>query len=145
MTKHQHLPRRQVGFTLIEVMVVVIIIGLLSAMIVPNIFGNQLKAFQKKAGIDINKIGTQLDLYRLDIYSYPSTSEGLQALITNPGKSNWTGYAKNLPKDPWGNEYQYSYPGTRNTDGYDLWSFGQDGVAGGEGGNKDIGNWEESN
>lgn len=141
------LPRTQAGFTLIEIMVVVIIIGLLSAMIAPAIFKNQTKAFQYKAQSDISQIGSQLDLYRLDIFTYPSTSEGLQALVTNPGKSNWTGYAKGnkLNKDPWQKPYHYQYPGTRNPNGYDLWSYGADGVAGGVGADKDIGNWEDEN
>jgi general secretion pathway protein G len=137
--------KRQAGFTLIEIMVVVIIIGLLSAMIAPAVFENQAKAFRVKAGNDISQIGGQLDMYRLDIFTYPSTAEGLQALVTNPGKSNWTGYGKKMNKDPWGNLYQYQYPGSRNSGGYDLWSFGADGVAGGEGANKDIGNWEDAN
>ena len=145
MKKFTRAPKRQSGFTLIEIMVVVIIIGLLSAMIAPAIFENQAKAFKTKARNDIYQIGGQLDMYRLDIFSYPSTSEGLQALVTNPGKSNWTGYGTKLNKDPWNNLYQYQYPGSRNPNGYDLWSFGADGVAGGEGADKDIGNWEEAN
>ena len=88
-------------------------------------------------------MGGQLDLYKLDIFTYPSTSEGLAALVTNPGKSNWTGYAKKIQKDPWGNDYLYASPGTHNPSDYDLWTLGSDGVAGGEGAAKDIGNWEE--
>ena len=136
-------PSRQRGFTLIEIMVVVIIIGLLSTLVVPALFKNQAKAFQTKARSDISQMGGQLDLYKLDIFTYPTTSEGLAALVTNPGKSNWTGYAKKIQKDPWKNEYLYASPGTHNPDGYDLWTLGADGVAGGEGANKDIGNWEE--
>ena len=136
-------PSRQRGFTLIEIMVVVIIIGLLSTLVVPALFKNQAKAFQTKARSDISQMGGQLDLYKLDIFTYPTTSEGLAALVTNPGKSNWTGYAKKIQKDPWGNDYLYASPGTHNTSDYDLWTLGADGVAGGEGANKDIGNWEE--
>jgi len=147
MNKQRRMPNigavSQAGFTLIEIMVVVIIIGLLSAMVVPNLFEKQARAFQVKAKNDINKIGSELELYRLDIFAYPTTSEGLQALISNPGKSNWTSYLDKLPKDPWGNDFQYQQPGTRNPKGYDLWSFGSDGVAGGEGAAQDIGNWEE--
>lgn len=145
MKKHHKPIQRQAGFTLIEIMVVVIIIGLLSTMVVPALFKNQAKAFQTKARSDISQMGGQLDLYKLDIFKYPTTSEGLSALVTNPGKSNWTGYAKKIHKDPWGNEYQYASPGTQNPGGYDLWTLGADGVPGGEGADKDIGNWEESN
>ncbi|MGK0374476.1 MAG: general secretion pathway protein G [Arenicella sp.] len=143
MTNRKKMSKAQAGFTLIEIMVVVIIIGLLSAMIVPNLFDKQTKAFQVKARSDIRQMTGQLELYRLDVFSYPSSSEGLQALVTNPGKSNWTGYLNKVQKDPWDNEYQYQVPGTRNANSYDLWSFGSDGVAGGEGSAKDIGNWDD--
>jgi len=145
MKIQKRIAKSQAGFTLIEIMVVVIIIGLLSTVVLPNVFGNRDRAFITKARSDISQVGVQLDLYRLDLFVYPSTSEGLQALVTNPGKSNWTGYAERIEKDPWGKEYQYQQPGTRNPSGYDLWSFGSDGVAGGEGTAKDIGNWEETN
>lgn len=133
----------QAGFTLIEIMVVVIIIGLLSAAIAPQIFGQQKKAYITKAKTDIRSIDAALELYRLDNFEYPSTSEGLKALVTNPGKSNWTGYLKDIEEDPWGNEYQYVNPGTKNPNGYDIWSFGADRAAGGEGDGKDIGNWKD--
>lgn len=136
---------RQKGFTLIEIMVVVIIIGLLSTLVAPKIFANRDKAFVVKAKADVSRIGSALDLYRLDNFSYPNTSEGLQALVTNPGKPNWTGYLEKLPNDPWDNKYQYQQPGTQNSDGYDLWSFGADGAPGGEGNNADVGNWEAAN
>ncbi len=138
MNSLKKMPKAQAGFTLIEIMVVVIIIGLLSAMVVPNLFDKQTQAFQVKAGNDIKQISGQLELYRLEKFAFPNTSEGLQVLVTNPG------YFKKLPKDPWKNDYQYQQPGTRNPNGYDLWSFGSDGVAGGEGAAKDIGNWEET-
>ncbi|MFT6032473.1 MAG: general secretion pathway protein G [Arenicella sp.] len=144
MTMRKNNYKTQAGFTLIEIMVVVIIIGLLSAMVVPNLFDKQAKAFQIKAGSDIRQMGGQLEMYRLDVFAYPSSSEGLGALVTNPGKSNWTGYLNKLPKDPWKNDYQYQIPGTRNANSYDLWSFGSDGVTGGEGAAKDIGNWDEA-
>jgi general secretion pathway protein G len=145
MTMRKNIYKAQAGFTLIEIMVVVIIIGLLSAMIVPNLFDKQTKAFQVKARNDIRQMTGQLELYRLDVFSYPNSSQGLQALVTNPGKSNWTGYLNKLQKDPWDNDYQYQIPGTRNANSYDLWSFGSDGIAGGEGSAKDIGNWDEAN
>lgn len=132
----------QSGFTLIEIMVVVIIIGLLSTMVAPKIFANRDKALIVKAKSDVSRMGSALDLYRLDNFSYPNTSEGLQALVTNPGKPNWTGYLNKLQDDPWGNKYQYQQPGTQNPKGYDLWSLGADGAPGGEGNNQDIGNWD---
>ncbi|MBL4674204.1 MAG: type II secretion system major pseudopilin GspG [Arenicella sp.] len=144
MTMQKKMSKAQAGFTLIEIMVVVIIIGLLSTMVVPNLFQKQVRAYQIKAGNDISSMSSELELYRLDNFSYPTTSEGLRALVTNPGKSNWSGYLSKLPKDPWGNDFQYQAPGTRNPDSYDLWSFGSDGLAGGEKGAKDVGNWEEA-
>lgn len=140
--RQQQFARKQSGFTLIEIMVVVIIIGLLSAMILPNIFGNQIKAFRVKTKSDISGISQAMGMYRLDNFTYPSTSEGLNALSINPGKPNWAGPYLKVPKDPWGNPYQYQYPGTHNPDSFDLMSFGPDGVAGGEKDNADIGNWD---
>lgn len=138
-------PLRQGGFTLIEIMVVVVIIGLLSAMILPNILGKQEKAFRTKAEADIRAISSQLMLYKIDNFSYPTTSEGIQALVTNPGsKKNWTGYLNELPKDPWDNDYQYLQPGQKNPKTFDLWSFGADGTPGGEGAAADVGNWAEA-
>ena len=141
LNKMNQVSAKQAGFTLIEIMVVVIIIGLLSAVILPNVLGQRDKASIIKAESDISQITNQLQLYRLDNFAYPSTSEGIQALVTNPGKSTWTGYLNSLPKDPWGNNYQYTFPGSNNTNGFDLWSLGADSQAGGEGQNADIGNW----
>lgn len=136
---------KQSGFTLIEIMVVVIIIGMLSAMIVPSIFGNQEKAMRIKAQTDIKSITQALSMYRLDNFTYPSTSEGLEALKTNPGKPNWAGpYLDKTPKDPWGNEFQYQFPGTNNTEKFDLMSFGPDGTSGGEKANADVTNWGDN-
>ncbi len=132
----------QQGFTLIEIMVVVLIIGLLTALIAPNFFNRVDQAGQAAAKADIATISNQLALYRLDNFNYPTTSEGLQALVTNPGKSTWTGYLDSIKTDPWGNPYQYSFPGTNNSNGFDLWSFGRDGQSGGEGVDADIGNWQ---
>ena len=133
---------RQSGFTLIEIMVVVIIIGLLATLIVPNIIGQQEKALEIKARADVRAISTQLSMYKLDNFSYPSTSQGLNALVTNPGKSTWRQYLDKVPKDPWQNPYQYAYPGSKNPNSYDIWSYGGDGAPGGEGHAADIGNWE---
>lgn len=135
--------KQQGGFTLIEIMVVVVIIGLLATFILPNVAGRQDKAAETKARADIQQLASQLELYRLDNFNYPTTSQGLQALVTDPGTGgSWVGYLQKLPKDPWKNEYQYLYPGQKNPNGFDVWSWGADGVAGGEGRNADIGNWD---
>jgi len=134
---------RQAGFTLIEIMVVVVIIGLLATLILPNVLGRQDQALQIKAQADVKAIAGQMALYKLDNFAYPSTSEGVKALVTNPGKSTWRGYLDRLPKDPWNNDYQYRFPGEKNPNSFDLWSNGSDGAQGGEGTAKDIGNWED--
>jgi general secretion pathway protein G len=133
------------GFTLIEIMVVVVIIGLLAAFILPNVFGNVEKAQLNKAKADIQALETALTMYRLDNHKYPSTDLGLTALWQKPNDPtvrNWRqgGYIKRISEDPWGNPYQYVFPGTRSQD-YDLFSFGADGQEGGEEANADIGNW----
>lgn len=134
---------RQSGFTLIEIMVVVVIIGLLSTLILPNVVNQQDKAMQVKAKAEISQLSGQIAMYKLDNFTYPTTAEGIQALVTNPGgKSGWTQYRTSKPKDPWQNEYQYLYPGQKNPNSYDLWSYGADGAPGGEGYAADIGNWE---
>ena len=140
--KFRHTAR---GFTLIEIMVVVVIIGLLAAFILPNVFGNVEKAQIAKVKGDIQGIETALTMYKLDNYKYPSTDLGLQALVQRPNDPtvrNWreNGYIKRVSKDPWGNPYQYLYPGLHGQE-YDLYSFGADGQEGGEGANADIGNW----
>jgi general secretion pathway protein G len=137
--------KRSAGFTLIEIMVVVVIIGLLAAVILPNVFGNVEKAQINKAQSDIRAIETALTMFKLDNFRFPSTDLGLQALVTKPADPsirNWRedGYLPRLPKDPWGNPYQYVFPGNRGR-GYDLYSFGADSQEGGEGPNADIGNW----
>ena len=135
----------QSGFTLIEIMVVVVIIGLLAAFVLPSVVGNQDVAFQKAAKAKISQLSSQLALYKLDNFSYPNTAQGLQALVTNPGgKKNWRQLLQQVDKDPWQNDFQYQFPGTKNPSSFDLWSFGADGVAGGEGPNADIGNWTDS-
>lgn len=133
------------GFTLIEIMVVVVIIGLLAAVILPNVFGRVEDARVAKTKSDIQAIETALTLYKLDNYKFPSTDLGLAALSTRPNDPtvrNWRegGYLQRLHKDPWGNPYQYVSPGTRGQE-YDLYSLGADATEGGEGANADIGNW----
>lgn len=138
--------RRQGGFTLIEIMVVVVILGILAALVVPQVMNRPDQAKVTVAKGDIKAIGAALDMYKLDNYSYPSTQQGLDALVEkpsgNPQPKNWNrdGYLKRLPKDPWGNEYQYLSPGTQGQ--YDLYSYGADGKQGGSDLNADIGNWD---
>ena len=132
------------GMTLIEILVVLTLIGIVMGIVGGNYLGQGEKAKQKAAKIEIEQIGQTLDLFRLEVGRYPTTQEGLQALITAPtGVPNWNGpyWKKNtLPKDPWTNEYKYSSPGQHGA--YDLWSYGADGKEGGEGVNKDITSWE---
>ncbi len=135
-------PRRRRGFTLIEVMVVVVILGLLAAIIVPKIMSRPDEARVVAAKADIAAINQALKLYRLDNTFYPSTEQGLQALVERPGVQpippNWKqgGYLDRVPKDPWGHEYQYLNPGVRAE--IDVFSLGADGAPGGEGTNADI-------
>jgi general secretion pathway protein G len=138
-------PARQRGFTLIEIMVVVIIIGLLAAVIVPQFMGRVDDARVAKAKEDIQSIETALTMYKLDNFNYPTAEEGLKALVQkpdDPNVQNWRagGYLQHLPKDPWGHDYQYQVPASHGGD-YDLFSLGADGQPGGEGANSDIGNW----
>jgi general secretion pathway protein G len=135
----------QRGFTLIEIMVVVIIIGLLAAVIVPSVISKVDEARVTKAKADIQSLETALTMFRLDNSKYPTTDQGLQALVvqpTDPSIRHWRpgGYLQHVSKDPWGAEYQYVYPGTHGQE-YDLFTLGADGQPGGEGTNADIGNW----
>jgi general secretion pathway protein G len=138
---------KQSGFTLIEIMVVVVIIGILASVVVPRIMDNPDKARTAKAKNDIQALGGALDIYRLDNYVYPTTDQGLEALINKPTSSpeppNWKqgGYIKKLSKDPWGNEYLYLNPGEHGET--DIYSLGADGAPGGDGANKDIGSWDQ--
>ncbi|WP_018233388.1 type II secretion system major pseudopilin GspG [Thioalkalivibrio thiocyanodenitrificans] len=133
------------GFTLIEVMVVVVILGILAAIVVPRIMDRPDEARVTKARNDIRALESALNLYRLDNFRYPTTDQGLRALVERPGGQpearNWRsgGYMDRLPTDPWGNHYQYVHPG-RHGD-IDIYSFGADGRPGGEGINAEIGNW----
>jgi general secretion pathway protein G len=139
-------PRRRArGFTLIEIMVVVIIIGLLAAVIVPQVVSKVDEAKVAKAKSDIQALEAALTMFRLDNSKYPTTDQGLQSLVTqptDPSIHHWRpgGYLPRLSKDPWGNEYQYTSPGTHVKD-FDLYSMGADGQPGGEGLDADIGNW----
>ena len=136
--------RRTRGFTLIEIMVVVIIIGLLAAAIVPEVISKVDEAKESKAKEDIQSLETALTEYRLDNSVYPSSDDGLQALIkqpNDPSVTHWHGpYIQRLSSDPWGHAYQYVYPGTHGQP-YDLFTLGADNQPGGDGPNADIGNW----
>ena len=137
-----NLASRQAGFTLLEIMVVVVILGILAAMIVPNFMDQPEKAKLTKAQSDVRNLESALNLYRLDNHAYPTTDAGLEALVNKPAAAaRWKegGYIKSLPKDPWGNAYQYLNPGVHGT--IDIFSYGADGTQGGEGMNADIGNW----
>src|SRR6266446_7292613 len=132
------------GMTLIEILVVLTLIGIVMGIVGGNYLGQGEKAKAKAAKIEIEQIGQTLDLYKLEVGRYPTSQEGLQALLSAPaGTSNWNGpYWKKatLPKDPWGNEYKYASPGQHGA--YDIVSLGADGKEGGEGANKDITSWE---
>jgi general secretion pathway protein G len=136
------------GFTLIEIMVVIIILGILAVYIGPKIMGRPGEAKQVKARVDISALETALKLYKLDNGKYPTTEQGLQALVEKPETGNvpskWRegGYLDKgkVPKDPWKNEFLYLSPGTHGD--FDIISYGADGVPGGEGEDKDVNSWE---
>jgi general secretion pathway protein G len=132
--------RRQAGFTLIEIMVVMVIIGLLMALVGPNLIGRSEKAKVQAATMQIERLGTVLDTYRLDTGRYPTSQEGLGALVQKPaGAERWDGpyLTKGLPKDPWDRPYLYRSPGDQGRL-YDLYSLGADGAPGGQGNNRDV-------
>lgn len=128
------------GFTLIEIMVVVVILGIMAALVVPNIAGRQEQAQRTAVESDLNALANALEFYRLDNFTYPSTEQGLEALVTQPSgypeARRWKsgGYLRRLPTDPWGTPYQYLSSGER----FELYSLGADGQEGGEGGAADI-------
>ena len=133
------------GFSLIEILVVLLIIGLLTTLVAVNVLPSQDRARVEKAKADIAIMGNALEMYRLERFNYPNNEMGLRALLRSNEENfqnslNTRGYIKSLPKDPWGNEYQYVIPGDKGE--YDLFSMGADGNIGGEGLNADIGNWD---
>ena len=132
------------GFTLVELLVVIIILGLLAGLVGPRLFGRVGQSKQATAKAQIELLGAALDQYRLDVGSYPQSSVGLSALVQNPNVPNWNGpYLKKnaVPLDPWSKPYQYKCcPGDRGD--YDLWSYGADGAPGGEGENADVASWD---
>ncbi|WP_200843414.1 type II secretion system major pseudopilin GspG [Pantoea sp. 18069] len=134
----------QRGFTLIELMVVLVIIGVLGALIVPNLLDRADDARRTAARTDITNLMQALKLYRLDNQRYPTTEQGLQALVARPTSgpqpNNWKPYVEKLPNDPWGNPYQYLNPGIKGE--VDVMSLGADGQPGGEGNDADIGSWQ---
>ena len=136
--------RRSAGFTLIEMMVVLVIIGVLAALIVPNVLDRTDDARATAARTDVHNIMQALKLYKLDNQRFPTAEQGLQALIarptTAPAPINWKPYLEKLPNDPWGRPYQYLNPGVQGE--VDVMSFGADGQSGGEGKNADIGSWQ---
>jgi len=136
--------QREKGFTLIEMLIVMVILGLLAALVGPRMFGKVGKSRQKAAKAQISLFETTLDTYRLDTSRYPTTEQGLQALRTKPGGvERWDGpyLPKDVPVDPWGHAYQYRSPGEHGE--YDIISFGADGTSGGEGENEDVVNWKD--
>lgn len=131
------------GFTLIELLVVMVIIGLLAAIVVPTFMGKERQARSQAARAQIEQLGTALDMFRLDIGRYPTTDEGLDALRRKPSNADkWDGpyLKKEVPLDPWSKPYIYKSPGEHA--GYDLYTFGADGVPGGDSDNRDIVSWE---
>jgi general secretion pathway protein G len=134
------------GFTLVEIMVVVVIIGILGALVLPKVLGRTGEARASAAKSDIATLMSAMKLYKLDNQRYPTTEQGLSSLVTKPtvgpAANGWKtgGYVEKLPKDPWGNPYQYMSPGIHGE--VDLFSFGGDGQPGGEGEDADIGSWD---
>jgi len=132
---------RKCGFTLMEVIVVLIILGIMAMLVVPNILSYPDKARITATQSDIKTISNTIEIYKLHNRHYPSSGEGLQALVKNSdGSKNSSGYLKKVPADPWGNPYKYSFPGSHGD--YDLYSMGADGKEGGDGDDADIGNWQ---
>jgi general secretion pathway protein G len=144
MTKAKH--KNEEGFTLVELMVVIVILGLLATIVAINVLPATGRANTEKARADIATIEQALEMYRLDNLTYPSPTDGLQSLVapppglSQPQRYRQGGYIKRLPDDPWGNPYRYSFPGRQSA--FDVFSLGGDNKEGGEGENADIGNWQ---
>ena len=139
--------RQQGGFSLVELMVVVFIMGLLATLIIVNVAPVGDRSRVTKAQADISNLENALEQYSLDLYTYPSTDQGLAALSPPPAGIDVTlyrpgGYIRRVQNDPWGNPYQYAFPGTRSGGRFDVYSLGADGQPGGEGNNADVGNWD---
>ena len=141
MFRNQRLSNEK-GFTLVELLVVLVILGLLAALVGPQLFPKLGKGKQSAAKAQIELFGQALDQFRLDVGRYPTSQEGLTALVTNSGIDKWEGpyLKKGLPNDPWGRPYIYTCPGTHGE--YDIVSYGRDGNPGGEGEDKDVVSWE---
>ena len=143
MNQHLGYARRpQSGFTLLELLVVLVVLGLLAGIVAPKYFAQLGRSEVKVAKAQIEGLSKALDLYRLEVGHYPSTEQGLQALVTAPtDEPRWTGpyLQKKIPQDPWGHNYNYRYPGENSE--YDLLSLGKDGQPGGEGENAEVTNW----
>jgi general secretion pathway protein G len=150
-TTHARRARRARGFTLIEIMAVVVIMGLLMGLVGTAVVGQIAEARRKTTVAQIEQLGAALDFYQMDNGRYPTTEQGLHALVSQPtiapepNNYNPAGYLrkKQVPKDAWGNAFHYEMPGSRNVDAFDLWSLGADGQPGGTGTDADIGNWVE--
>ena len=129
----------QHGFTLLELMVVLVILALLASVVAPNVLSNRDKAMGQKARADIGVLEQAIEMYRMDNFRFPTTDEGL-AILLKEKVDSVEGYIKRLPNDPWGRAYNYLHPGKQGT--FDIYSLGLDGVPGGEGLSQDIGNWD---
>ena len=143
----KHEAARRAGFTLIEILVVIVVIAILATLVAPNIFQHVGAAKDATARSQMEMLGAALDAYRLDNGSYPSTADGLDALWQRPATGdlpNWRGpyLRKAVPLDPWGHGYTYAFPGVMNPNGYDLLTYGRDGQPGGEGEDADLSAWE---
>jgi general secretion pathway protein G len=144
MRNKQHFFRGSRGFTLIELLVVLAILGMLAALVAPNLMDKFSQAKTKAARLDIEELSSVLDMYKLDVGRYPTTDEGLNALIEAPGTAKvWNGpylHKKKIPSDPWNNPYHYVSPGQHGK--FDLWSLGADNIEGGKDEDGDIASWE---
>lgn len=134
--------RRSLGFTLVELLVVLAILGLLAGLVGPRVLGQLDGAKSKTAAVQVKDLEQAAELFKLDVGRFPTNGEGLEALVTNPGVNGWNGpyLRRGLPNDPWGNAYRYQFPG-RNAE-LDIYTYGADNAPGGSGESADIGNWQ---